>query len=123
MFVDLLERRVFEGFVGALLRFRVVDLREHRAVLDDLDAGELLEDPPLGSVVGALGLFASEPLVQCEDVFEWRCPLVAWAVPAQPLIARLDLDRKARLLLHCNPLVIRSARRLRLVADPKTTDT
>ena len=35
-----------------------------------LTAGELLEDPPLGRVVGELGVFASEPLVQCDDAFE-----------------------------------------------------
>jgi len=60
MFVDLLQWRVFEGLIRALLWFPTVELREHRAVLDDLDAGELFEDPTLGRVVGELGLVRRE---------------------------------------------------------------
>ena len=50
MFVDLLQRRVFEGFVGALLWFPTVDFVECRAVLDDLDAGSFLRIRPLAAL-------------------------------------------------------------------------
>ena len=50
MFVDLLQRRVFEGFVGALLWFPTVDFVECRAVLDDRDAGSFLRIRPLAAL-------------------------------------------------------------------------
>jgi len=97
-------------------------LREHRAVLDDPDAGELFEDPALCRVVSELGLSGVEPLVHYDDAFE-LCDIGArierqlfdqrqersgtvrsWCGqwPLSRLIARLGLAHKARLLLHCN---------------------
>src|SRR6516225_540074 len=62
MFVDLLERRIFEGFNGASL-LSVVDVGQNGPVLDDLDAGELFEDPALRRIERELGLFRFEAFV------------------------------------------------------------
>src|SRR5215471_15378245 len=69
MFVDLLERRVFEGFNGASL-LSVVAFGQDRPVFDDLDAGELFENPPLRAIERDLGLFRFEALVHCHHAFE-----------------------------------------------------
>ena len=41
----------------------VVDVGQNGPVFDDLDAGELFEDPPLRRVVGEFGLFRFEALI------------------------------------------------------------
>jgi hypothetical protein len=67
MLVDLLERGVFERFIGSPLRPFLFDFIQSGLVLEDLDAGELFEDPGLCCVVLKLSLFRLEPLVHCND--------------------------------------------------------
>jgi hypothetical protein len=54
MFVDLLQGGVFEGFVGAFLRFSLLDFIEGGPVLHELNAGELFEDPRIAGWVRAM---------------------------------------------------------------------
>ena len=70
MFVDLLQRGVFEGFIAAFLRLSLVDLIEGGPVLHDCNAGKLFQDPALRRVERALGLSRLESLVHCDDAFE-----------------------------------------------------
>src|SRR5215469_12612674 len=124
MFVDLLERGVSERFNDALLRFSVAKFGQNGPVLDDLDAGELFEDPPLRSIEREFRLFRFEAVVYRRQAFElfdtgarverhpfdqrhnrrravrWWCR--QWLNRALPL---LGLSREANLLLHqCSSL-------------------
>ena len=63
MFVDFLQWGVFECIVDAPLGLSVVDFVENGSVLDDLDAGELFQDPALCRVVCELSLVRLERLV------------------------------------------------------------
>jgi len=69
MFVDLLERGVSEGFNDASL-LSVVDVGQNGPVLDDLDAGELFEDPPLRSIESEFRLLRLEAVVHCHHAVE-----------------------------------------------------
>ena len=72
MFVDLLQRRVFEGLVAAFLRLSFLDFIEDSGpVLHELDAGELLQDPALRRVECKLGLFRLHSFVHCDDAVEF----------------------------------------------------
>ena len=70
IFVDLLQRSIFKGFIVPFLRPPFLDFIECRPVLDDLDAGELFQDPALRRVESELGLLRLEALVRCDDAFE-----------------------------------------------------
>ena len=70
MFVDLLQGSVFECFVGALLRLPLLGLVQNGPALDDLDTGELLQNPTLGGVVCELGLLRLEALIHRHHAFE-----------------------------------------------------
>src|SRR5215472_9741668 len=70
MFVDLLERGIFEGFNGASL-LSLLDFGQNRPVLDDLDAGELFEDPPLRRIEREFGLLRLETLIHGHHTFEF----------------------------------------------------
>src|ERR1700719_1273116 len=66
MFVDLLQRRVFEGLISAFLRLPLLDFIEGGGpVLHELDAGELFQDPALRRVECKLGLFRLHSFVHC----------------------------------------------------------
>src|SRR5215469_13896279 len=118
MLVDLLERGVSEGFNGASL-LSVVDVGQNGPAFDDLDAGELFEDPPLRSIEREFGFLRFEAVVYRRQVFElfdtgarverhpfdqrhnsrravqwWRGQ---WLNRTFPLLA---LSREANLLLH-----------------------
>ena len=67
MFVDLFERGVFEGFIGAPLGFPVLDSIKGGPVLNDLDLRELVEDPSLGRVEGEFGPFRLELCAKVGD--------------------------------------------------------
>src|SRR6516165_1833737 len=71
MLVDLFERRIFEGFKGPLLWPSLVAFGQNGPVLDDLDAGELFEDPPLRSIEREFRLFRFEALVHCHHAVEF----------------------------------------------------
>jgi len=71
MFVDLLDRGVFKGFKDALLRPSFVDFVQNGPVLEDVDAGELFQDPALCGVVCELGLFRFEALIHSHQAFEF----------------------------------------------------
>jgi hypothetical protein len=49
MFVDILQRGVFEGFIGALLGFPF-SISYRTDLLDDLDAGELFRIRPFEQI-------------------------------------------------------------------------
>jgi hypothetical protein len=70
MLVNFLQWGVFEGCIAALLRLAFLDFVESGPVLDDLDAGELFQDPALCRAVGELGLFRVEALIHCDHAFE-----------------------------------------------------
>jgi hypothetical protein len=70
MFVDLLQRGVFEGFVGAFLRFSLLDFIEGGPVLHELDADELFQDPALRRIIGELGLFCLQSVIHCHHAME-----------------------------------------------------
>src|SRR5215469_7368149 len=118
MFVDLFERRIFEGFNGASL-LSVVDVGQNGPVFDDLDAGELFEDPPLRSIEREFRLLCLEALVYCHHAVEFLD--IGMRIERQPVNQRqhhrsvvqrwfrrwlnwpsplLGLSREAGLLLH-----------------------
>src|SRR3954453_5651840 len=70
MFVDLLQRGVFEGFVGTFLRLSLLDFITGGPVLHELDAGELFQDPALRRVERKLGLFCVQSLIHCHHAIE-----------------------------------------------------
>src|SRR6202048_1859578 len=72
MFVNLLQRRVFEGAIAAFLRLSLLDFIEGGGpVLHELDAGELFQDPALRRVECKLGLLRLHSFVHCDDAVEF----------------------------------------------------
>ena len=70
MFVDLLERGVVEGLIGALLGFPVLDFVEGGPVLEDFDAGKLFQNPALRGAKCEFGFFRLEAITHLNDPFE-----------------------------------------------------
>src|SRR6516164_9887873 len=130
MFVYLFERGVFEGFNGVSL-LSVVDVGQNGPVFDDLDAGELFEDPALRRIERALGLFRFEAFVyrrQSIELFDTgarverypfnqsqdrrrgvHCRRGEWLNPPFPLLG-LSIEAGLFLHLHSSPW-LRSLRR------------
>src|ERR1700747_614827 len=108
MFVDLLQRGIFEGFIATFLRLSLLDFIESGPVLHELDAGELFQDPALRRVEYKLGLSRPYSLVHCDDAFEF-CGISA-GIKRHPFnqgqnrsgVVRWWRGERLNLLLHQN---------------------
>src|SRR6516225_1210906 len=70
IFVDLLQRRVFEDFRAPLMWFPVLAFADSRPVLDNLDDGELFQDPALCRVGVEFRPSRLQALVHPDHAFE-----------------------------------------------------
>ena len=71
MFVDLLQRGVFEGFVGAFLRLSLVDFIEAAGLLfTSLMPASFFRIRPFAALNASSAPFALSSLVHCDDAFE-----------------------------------------------------
>ena len=70
MFIDVLQRGVFKGSIGALLAITCLEFVENGPVLNDFDTGEPFKDPAFRRVECKLGLFRHEALVHYYHAIE-----------------------------------------------------